>query len=260
MWMDRSEEAATRRFEGRVALLTGAASGIGRATALRLAAEGARIYGADVDEAGLKETTRLVEQAGGTMASGRHDLLQRADCIGAVEAAAGTFGRLDVLGNIAGASQFHIFEEMPEEDWHFLIGLNLSAVAFTCQAAIPHLLETRGAIVNIASVAARVGQAYTVAYCAAKGGVVQLTRALAAEYIDRGLRVNAVAPAGVKTPLSSKIDFPETMNWKLAKRYMGRRGMAEPEEIAAAIAYLASDEARMVHGTILAIDGGISAT
>jgi len=258
--MERSEGSSVRRFDGRVALITGAASGIGRATAVRLAAEGARIYGADVDEAGLKETTGLVEQAGGTMASGRHDLLRRAECFGAVEAAVGEFGRLDLLGNIAGASQFHIFEQMPEEDWHFLIGLNLTAVAFTCQAAIPHLLETGGSIVNIASVAAAVGQAYTVAYCAAKGGVVQLTRALAAEYIDRGLRVNAVAPAGVNTPLSGKIEFPETMDWKLARRYMGRRGMAEPEEIAAAIAYLASDEARMVHGAILAIDGGISAT
>jgi NAD(P)-dependent dehydrogenase (short-subunit alcohol dehydrogenase family) len=248
------------RFDGKVALLTGAASGIGRATALRLAAEGARVYGADVDEAGLKETTRLVEELGGAMESGRHDLTRRADCFGAVEAAVAAFGQLDVLGNIAGASQFHLFEQMPEDDWNFMIALNLSAVAFTCQAAIPHLVATRGAIVNVASVAANVGQAYTVAYCAAKGGVVQLTRALAGEYIETGLRVNAVAPGGVNTPLSTKIEFPEGMNWKLAKRYMGHRGMAEPEEIAAAIAYLASDEARYIHGTILAIDGGISAT
>jgi meso-butanediol dehydrogenase / (S,S)-butanediol dehydrogenase / diacetyl reductase len=248
------------RFEGKVALITGAASGIGRATAVRLAGEGARVFGADIDEAGLEETAKLVAQAGGVMQSGRYDLTRRADCFGAVEGATAAFGRLDMLGNIAGASQFHLFTEMPEQDWNFLIALNLSAVAFTCQAAIPHLLETDGAIVNVASVAANVGQAYTVAYCAAKGGVVQLTKALAAEYVQTGLRINAVAPGGVKTPLNSKLNFPEGMNWKLARRYMGHRGLCEPEEIAAAIAYLASDEARFVHGSILAIDGGISAT
>jgi meso-butanediol dehydrogenase/(S,S)-butanediol dehydrogenase/diacetyl reductase len=248
------------RFDGKVALVTGAASGIGRETALMLAAEGASIYGADIDEAGLKETVERVRAADGTMQSGRHDLTQRADCFGAVEAATSAFEKLDVVCNIAGASKFHIFEEMPEADWDFLIALNLSGTAFACQAAIPHLIETKGAIVNVTSVAGVVGQAYTAAYCAAKGGVVMLTKALAAEYAETGLRVNAVAPGGVKTPLSSNIDFPEGMNWKLVKRYVGYRGLCEPEEVASAICYLASDEARFVHGSILSIDGGIAAT
>lgn len=248
------------RFDGKAALLTGAASGIGRETALRLASEGAEIYGADIDEAGLKETAERIRAAGGVMRYGRHDLTRHADCDGAVASAVEAFGRLDVLGNIAGATKFHHFEQMPEEDWHFLIALNLSGVAFTAQAALPHLVAANGAMVNVASVAGLVGQAYTVAYCAAKGGVVMLTKALAAEYAKTGVRINAVAPGGVKTPLNENLAFPEDMDWKLVKRYMGHRGLCEPSEIASAIAYLASEEARFVHGAILSIDGGIAAT
>lgn len=248
------------RYAGKVALVTGAASGIGRETALRLASEGARVYGADIDEAGLKDTSEAAHQAGGAMQHGRHDLTSRDDCFASVAAATGAFGGLDVLCNVAGASQFHHFEQMSEKDWDFMLGINLSAVAFMCQAALPHLLERKGAIVNVASVAGLIGQGYTVAYCAAKGGVVMLTKALAGEYIKGEIRINAVAPGGVKTPLNTKLDFPEGMDWSLTKRYMGWRGLCEPEEIAAAIAYLGSDEARFVHGAVLSIDGGITAT
>ena len=248
-----------RRFEGKAALITGAASGIGRATALRLAAEGASIHGVDLDEAGLAETASQVQAAGGKMSASRHDLARRDACFAAVDAAQAAQGRLDVLGNIAGISRFHLFEELPEADWNLMVAVNLSAVLWTSQAVLPQLVESKGAIVNVASVAGLIGQAYTVAYCATKGGVVQMTRALAMEYIERGVRVNAVAPGGVDTPMNRAMQFPKAMDWKLVKPYMGRRGMAQPGEIAAAIAYLASDEARFVHGAILSIDGGVAA-
>lgn len=247
------------RFAGKAALLTGAASGIGRSVALRLASEGAAIFGVDVDEQGLATTVDAVRGTGGTMGSACRDLRTRAGCAAAVDDAVSEMGRLDVVGNIAGVNRFHQFEAMPEEDWNLILAVNLSAVAFVCQAAIPHLLATAGNIVNLASVAGLMGQAYTAAYCASKGGVIQLTRALAMEYVKSGVRVNAIAPAGVDTPMNVAIAFPEGMDWKLVKPYMGHRGLATADEIAAIFAFLASEDARPVHGAVWTADFGVTA-
>ncbi len=247
------------RFEGKAAVVTGAASGIGRATAIRIASEGGSVYGVDIDAAGLKQTADIAAAGEGRVRTGVHDLSRRAGCHEAVEAAVSHFGRLDTLANVAGVSRFQVYTELTEEQWDFLMGVNLKGVAFTSQAAIPHLTDTAGSIVNVASVAGLIGQAYTVAYCASKGGVVQLTRALAMEYIHAGIRVNAVAPGGVDTPMNTSMEFPDGMDWKLVQPYAGRRGMCKPEDVASAIAYLASDEARCVHGEILSIDGGVHA-
>ncbi len=247
------------RFAGKVALLTGAASGIGRAVAVRLAAEGASVFGVDIDDAGLGATLAAVNETGATMCGGVFDVRSSAACFAAVDCAVAEFGRLDVVGNIAGVNRFRLFTEMTEEDWQGILAVNLSAVVFVSQAAIPHLIATSGNIVNLASVAGLMGQAYTAAYCASKGGVIQLTRALAMEYVKSGIRVNAIAPAGVDTAMNAAIDFPDGIDWKLVKPYMGHRGLATADEIAGIFAYVASDEARPVHGAVWTADFGVSA-
>ena len=248
-----------RRFEGKVALVTGAASGMGRATCIRLASEGASVLGIDVNEEGLKETAEEILGAGGTIQVRACDVSRRDQCFEAVEAAVEAFGHLDVLANVAGIVRFTRSTEMSEADWGLVMAVNISGPFYLSQAAIPHLLETGGNIVNVASNAGLMGQAYTAAYCASKGGLVQLTRSLAMEYMKQGIRINCVCPAGTDTAMNKTIDFPEDLDWKLIGRFTGMRGFAAPEDLASAIAYLASDEARSVHGSIFTVDNGMMA-
>lgn len=255
----RDEEPSMRRFWAKPTLLTGAASGIGRATAVRLASEGAHIFACDVDEAGLKSTVDAITSAGGTAVAYRLDVSDSAACRAAVAAAVARFGKLDVLCNIAGVMSWGHATEITEAEWDRVVAVNLSGVFFLCQAAIPHLVATRGVIVNMASAAGVKGQAYTLPYSVTKAGVISLTKCLALEYGKRGLRVVALAPGGVKTPLIASTQFPEGADMSLMARLMPLMGLAEPEEIAAAVAYLASDEARYVTGTVLSIDGGQTA-
>ena len=247
------------RFEGKVAIVTGAASGIGRATTLRLASEGASVFATDVNAEGLAETAGLAKDAGGVVQTATSDVAQRSECFGAVAAAVESFGRLDVLANVAGLLRFTHSHDMAEADWDLVVAVNLSGPFFMSQASIPHLLESGGNIVNVASNAGLMGQAYTAAYCATKGAIVQLTRALAMEYIKQGIRVNAVAPSGTKTNIARGIPFPEDMDPELMGRFRGLRPVTDPSEIAGAIAYLASDEAKSVHGSIFSIDNGVTA-
>ena len=243
------------RFEGRVAALTGAASGIGRATAIRLAAEGATVVGLDIDEAGLVGTA----EAAGSMGSIVCDVADRAACHAAVEQVVADHGRLDVFGNIAGVARSQHVPDVTEEDWDQMVAVNVSGVFWCAQAAIPHLLKVDGVLINIASNAGLMGQAYTVPYCATKGAVVNMTRALAMEYAKTGLRVNAIAPGAVQTPLVDNYQLPEEIDFSLMAGYIGLREMSRPEDIAAFFAFLASDEARQVHGAILSIDAGLTA-
>lgn len=240
-----------------MALVTGAGSGMGRAITLRLADEGASVFAVDIDEQRLAETE---EQAPGKVAIRCADLADPGTCQQVVADCMGTFGRLDVLGNVAGIFFAAHVVDVTYEQYRRLMAVNLDAYFFLAQSAIPHLLESGGNIVNVASNAGLQGVPYAVAYSASKGGVVQLTRALAVEFLKTPLRVNAIAPAGTRTNLTAGTSFPADMDLDLATRMAGLRGMAEPEEIAAVFAFLASDEARSVTGAIYTVDNGITAS
>ena len=220
------------RFDSKVALVTGAGSGIGRAVALRLAEEGAAVFGVDVDEGRLQETKRL---ATGMVSLHQADLAEPSACSAAVRACVEELGRLDVLGNVAGIYVAGHVEDMSLEQYRRVMAVNLDAYFFLAQAAIPHLLETGGNIVNVASNAALQGVPYSVAYCMSKGGVLQLTRSLAVEFLKRPLRVNAIAPAGTNTNIAASTQFPADADVDLLTRMAGLRGMAEPEEIVSEI-------------------------
>jgi meso-butanediol dehydrogenase / (S,S)-butanediol dehydrogenase / diacetyl reductase len=243
-----------------VAFVTGAASGIGRATAERLAAEGARVFAADRDAGRLAEAAARIRADGGEFSGHTLDVADPAACRAAVAAAHARYGRLDVLANVAGVMYWGHFGDVSEADWAGTLAVNLSGVFFLCQAALPHLLETKGVIVNVASAAALRGQAYTAPYCVSKAGVVSLTQCLAVEYAKRGLRAVAICPGGVNTPLNANLTLPDGIDPALFRRMLPLSfPIAEPGEIAAAVAYLASPEARFVNGAVFSIDGGQTA-
>lgn len=243
-----------QRYEGRVALVTGAGSGIGRATVRRLVDEGATVVAADIDAGGVEVTAK---EASGPEAVTPFVGDVRDPSFGpAAVAAALEHGRLDTVVNAAGILRFEHSHEVALESWQQILDVNLTGTFLVCQAAIPALLEYKGAIVNVASTAALAAHPWAAAYSASKGGVLALTRTLAIEYAKRGLRVNAVCPGSIDTPMARAFALPVGADPKLVHRIMSPVGMAEPEAVAAAIAYLGSDDASHVNGADLRVDGG----
>ena len=261
MTADPGNAPPGRRFEGRTAVVTGAASGIGRATAIRLAGEGASVACLDVVADGLAETADALGVLGAKAMALHCDVRSEADVNRSVEEVAADLGRPDVLCNVAGIGTFIHTTDVTLEQWDRIIGVNLTGTFLMARAVLPHMLEPNpgGAIVNVASTAGFVGSAYSAAYCASKGGVVMLTKALAIEYADRGVRVNAVAPGGVDTPLIANFGLPPGGDPKHLYRITSRMGFCTPEQVAAAIAFLASDESSYTTGAVLAVDGGVTA-
>jgi len=251
-----------QRFAGKIALITGAASGIGLATAQLLAAEGALLALADIHLDGAQTAARNLEVAHGVKARAfAFDAAQEVECTAMVADAVAAFGGLDVLVNCAGVMEWSRAQDYDSARWDRVLKINLYAVFYLSRAALPHLLAAKGNIVNISSAAGVQGVPYAAAYCASKSGVLGLTRSLAVECADQGLRVNAICPGAVDTPLIREAaPIPDWVDLAKIYRLAPKTGKASaPGEIAAAVAYLASADACNVTGTVLSVDGGQTA-
>ncbi|MGD0313408.1 MAG: SDR family NAD(P)-dependent oxidoreductase [Acidimicrobiales bacterium] len=247
-----------RRFVGKVAVVTGAGSGIGRAVAVRLAEEGAAVAALDVAEDNLVATAESITGAGGTVGGFRCDVTSESSVDGTMAAVVERFGAPTVVCNVAGVGGFYRTEEMPLQRWEQILAVNLTGPFLVCRAALPHLLDHGGSIVNVASNTALMGQSYSAAYCASKAGLLMFSKALAAEYLSRGVRVNVVAPGGVDTPLIGTFELPEGADFKELTKIMTPLGFSTPAEIAASVAFIASDESSYTTGSVLSVDGGLT--
>ena len=235
----------TGRFEGKRALVTGAAGGVGRSTVDLLREEGAAVVGVDLRET---EDVRAC------------DVSDPASVTAAVAAAVEELGGLDVLVNVAGIDQFRKFEDLDVDTWNRHLGVNLTGPMLMSHAALPHLRASRGNIVTIASIAGLRAQPYQAAYCASKAGVVMLMKSLALELYADGVRANTVCPGGVDTdlPMAAAAEHADSdIDWGLLTETAGGRyGFMPPKDIADAVAYLASDAAASVTGAVLSVDRG----
>ena len=239
-------------LQGKVALVTGASSGLGAETARLLSRQGATIFGIG------RDTERLA----GVFADVAHGSYVSADvgsaqaCRDAVEQCVGEWGGLDVLINIAGRHQMRRTESMTDDDWAQDLAVNLNGPFYLCRAALPYLLERGGNIINVSSIAGVEGQVYSAGYCAAKHGLIGLTRALALEYTADRVRVNAICPGGMLTPQIEQFSAPDNPNYDLIMRTASPRGMMQPLDVANVIAFLASDAAAAIHGAVYRVDNG----
>jgi NAD(P)-dependent dehydrogenase (short-subunit alcohol dehydrogenase family) len=250
------------RLRGKRAFISGAGGAIGRATALKFAAEGAAVIVSDIRAAPAEATAHAITTAGGRAITAIGDLTAPEACESLFAAAAQTLGGIDIVFNNAGIVDPEDSGpiETPLAAWDKTIAANLTAVFLACKYAAPHLLGTgNGVIINNASIVAMLGSAFPqIAYTAAKGGVLAMTREIAIMYARRGIRANAICPGPVETPLS-KVFLADQAAWDARRPYMPMGRLGRPEEIANLVAFLASDEASYINGAAYPIDGGITA-
>ena len=240
------------QLSGKVALVTGASAGLGAATAKLFAQRGATVFGIARDASRMAEVFADIPNASFQSV----DVTSSDACAQAVADCVAKFGRLDVLANIAGFHKMRHTVSMTDDDWATDLSVNLNGPFYLCRAALPHLLETGGNIVNVASIAGVEGEVYSAGYCAAKHGLIGLTRALAIEFTKERLRVNAICPGGMPTAQSTEFEAPDNADWDLILRIASPRGFMETEDVAKTIAFLASDDAAAVHGAVYRVDNG----
>ncbi|MFC2030627.1 SDR family NAD(P)-dependent oxidoreductase [Chloroflexota bacterium] len=244
------------RLEKKIAIVTGAASGIGRGIARRFAEEGASVVVADVDAQGGEETVRDLRETGVEAVFIHTDVSQGSQVQRMVSASRDRFGRLDVLVNNAGLSPNGSVTETSEEEWDSCLGTNLRGVFLGCKHAIPLMLEGGGgSIINIAGTLGFMGKPRKAAYCASKGGVINLTRQMAIDYGKQNVRINCISPGFVATALTAHYS-EEVLEQLYRQQPVGRAG--QPDDVAEAAVYLASDAAGYVTGTSLVVDGGVT--
>ena len=250
------------RVKDKVALVTGAGAGIGKASALLLAKEGAKVGVADFDAAAAEETTEMIRKAGGEAISVRGDVSVEPDCAGMVEAVLARWGRLDILCNIAGVVLGGILDKTTDREWNTSMDVNLRSIYLCSKHAIPLMKRSGGgAIVNMASVAGLMGVKNRAAYSASKGGVIALTKSMAIDYVEDGIRVNSICPGTVDSPSLQKrleaLPDPVAARRDFTSRQPMKR-FGQPEEIAYAVLFLSSDESSFITGTEIIVDGGMS--
>jgi len=243
----------------RVALVTGSARGLGRAIAEALAAQGVALMLVDVLGERLEQTCKDLVAAGATCAFHVADISVRENCIDAVAATIAAHGRLDVLVNAAGIMRFNHAVDVSEDEFWKIMQVNTAAPFWFAQAAIPHLLESHGNIVNVLSQSALIGTSYIAAYSMSKAATMQLTKSLAVEYADKPIRINAVAPGSMMTEISEATRPPADADFAKIARYSGMRPPSDPSLVANVVAFISSPAAAGVHGAIWTADAGVTA-